>query len=68
MDENKVKRASFSIEDEYVDLMKKLAKKRRMTMTALLRLYIDQDAEELGVTPIAALQKVAALNVAAMMN
>jgi predicted DNA-binding ribbon-helix-helix protein len=68
MEENKAKRASFSIEDEYVDLMRRLAKKRRMTMTALLRLYIDQDAEELGIAPIAALPKVAALNVATMMN
>lgn len=67
MEENKAKRASFSIEDEYVELMKRLAKKRRMTMTALLRLYIDQDAEELGISPIAALPKVSALN-AAMMN
>lgn len=55
--DNKVKRASFSIEDDYVDLMKRIAKRRRMTMTALLRFYIDQDAAQLGISPVAALPK-----------
>lgn len=67
MADSKIKRASFSLEDEYVELMKKLARRRRMSMTALLRLYIDQDAMEMGISPISALPKVSALNVA-MMN
>jgi RNase P subunit RPR2 len=56
----KIKRASFSIEDEYVELMKSIAQRRRMSMTALLRLYIDQDAATLGLPPIAPLPKTVA--------
>lgn len=68
MADDKVKRASFSLEDEYVELMKRLAKRRRMSMTALLRLYIDQDAAEIGIAPISDLPKVSALTAVAMMN
>lgn len=59
--DDKVKRASFSLEPDYVEKMKELAKRRRMNLTALLRLYIDQDAVELGVQPVAALPKASAL-------
>ena len=59
--DDKVRRASFSLEPDYVEKMKELAKRRRMNLTALLRLYIDQDAVELGVQPVAALPKVSTL-------
>ena len=58
----KVKRASFSIEDEYVELMKSIAQRRRMSMTALLRQYADEDAAALGMKPIAALPPAAEQN------
>jgi hypothetical protein len=51
--EQKRKRASYSLETDYQDLFEEIAKKRRMTMTALLRIWIDREAYELGMTPLA---------------
>jgi hypothetical protein len=51
--EQKRKRASYSLETDYQDLFEEIAKKRRMTMTALLRIWIDKEAYELGMTPLA---------------
>lgn len=64
--DDKAKRASFSLEPDYVELLTALAKRRRMSKTALLRLYIDQDAADLGMAPVAVLPKASAL--ALMMN
>lgn len=47
-----VKRASFSIEDEYQDLFKRIAKATRRNMTDELRVMLDARAQTLGIEPI----------------
>lgn len=48
----KVNRVSFSLEDEYIALFKKITDITRRKMTAELRLMIDERAVELGLDPI----------------
>lgn len=45
-------RASFSLEDEYIDLLQKIAAKTRRSMTDEVRLMIDLRAAQVGLTPI----------------
>lgn len=47
-----VKRASFSLEDEYKDLLAKIAEVGRRSMTDEIRIMIDKRAEELGLKPV----------------
>ncbi len=47
-----VKRASFSLEDEYKDLLAQIADKGRRSMTDEIRIMIDKRAEELGLKPV----------------
>jgi len=47
-----VKRASFSLEDEYQETLKKIAAKTRRTMTEELRLMINFRAQSLGIAPV----------------
>jgi len=44
--------ATFSLEPDYQALMRKLARKRRMNMSAYLRHLLDHDAALLGVQPL----------------
>lgn len=52
MAEPKVKRASFSLEDEYQELFRQIAKKTRRSMTDELRLMLDARAVTLGMKPL----------------
>ena len=49
---SKIKRASYSIEEEYKDLFKAIAAKTRRSMTEELRLMIDARAVTVGLEPI----------------
>ena len=53
MAEEKVHRASFSLEPEYIALLDQIAKKQRSNKTVELRRMIDAAALALGLTPIA---------------
>lgn len=53
MAEDKVHRASFSLEPEYIELLDQIAKKQRSNKTVELRRMIDAAAMALGLTPIA---------------
>jgi len=53
MEEKKVSRASFSLEEEYRDLLQEIATMERRSMTDEMRLMIDRKAEELGLKPVA---------------
>ena len=48
-----IKRASFSIEEEYQEKFKEISKATRRSMTDELRLMIDARAMALGIEPIA---------------
>ena len=48
-----IKRASYSLEPEYDELLGRIAKRMRSNKTAELRRMIDEKAVELGLTPIA---------------
>ena len=48
------KRASYSLEDEYVELFRNIAATTRRTMTEELRLMLDARAMALGLTPVQA--------------
>lgn len=54
MAENKtpVKRASFSLEDEYQNLFRSITELTRRSMTDELRMMLDARAATLGLTPI----------------
>ena len=52
MEEKRVSRVSFSLEEEYRDLLQQIATIERRSMTDEMRLLIDRRAEELGVTPV----------------
>ena len=45
-------RASFSLEDEYVELLKEIAWRERRSMTEQLRLMIDARAVTMGLSPV----------------
>lgn len=47
-----VKRASFSLEDEYKELLFQIAELGRRSMTDEIRIMIDKRAQELGLKPI----------------
>jgi hypothetical protein len=47
-----VKRVSFSLEDEYRDLLAQIADIGRRSMTDEIRIMIDRRAEELGLKPV----------------
>lgn len=49
-----VKRASFSIENEYQDLFKRITDLTRRNMTDELRVMLDARAQTLGIEPIKA--------------
>ncbi len=53
MEEKKVSRVSFSLEEEYRDLLQQIATMERRSMTDEMRLLIDRKAEELGLKPVA---------------
>lgn len=53
MEDKKVSRVSFSLEEEYRDLLQQIATLERRSMTDEMRLLIDRRAEELGLTPVA---------------
>lgn len=48
----RVKRASFSLEPEYHDLFREIAKRTKRSMTDELRMMIDTRALDLGLTPL----------------
>lgn len=52
MEDKKVSRVSFSLEEEYRDLLQQIATLERRSMTDEMRLLIDRRAEELGLTPV----------------
>ena len=52
MEASKIKRASFSLEDEYHDLFRQIAKKTRRSMTDELRMMIDARAMAVGLDPL----------------
>lgn len=52
MADNKIPRASFSLEKEYQDLLKELAEAERRTMTEVLRMLIDFYAVQKGLDPV----------------
>jgi hypothetical protein len=47
-----IKRSSYSLEDEYVELFRTIAATTRRTMTEELRLMLDARAMALGLTPV----------------
>ena len=53
MAEDKVSRASFSLEPEYIALLDQIAKKQRSNKTVEIRHMNDAYAMALGLTPIA---------------
>lgn len=53
MEEKRVSRVSFSLEEEYRDLLQEIATMERRSMTDEMRLLIDRRAEELGLKPVA---------------
>lgn len=53
MEEKRVNRVSFSLEEEYRDLLQRIATIERRSMTDVMRLLIDRRAEELGLEPVA---------------
>lgn len=50
--QRKIKRASYSLEDEYQELFKQITKRTRRSLTDELRMMIDARAQALGLTPI----------------
>lgn len=52
-DNGKVNRASFSLEPEYQELLRKIAQTMRSNQTVELRRMIDERAAAIGLTPIA---------------
>lgn len=52
-EKSSIKRASFSIEEEYQEKFKEISKATRRSMTDELRLMIDARAMALGIEPIA---------------
>ena len=52
MSKKKVSRASYSIESEYQDVVKKIAEDRRMKQTDVIRYLIDIGATFLGYEPV----------------
>ena len=48
----KIKRASFSLEDEYQKLFEEIVNKTRRTRTEELRLMLDARAAGLGLEPV----------------
>ncbi len=52
-EKSNIKRASFSIEEEYQEKFKEISKATRRSMTDELRLMIDARAMALGIEPIA---------------
>jgi hypothetical protein len=48
----KVNRASFSLEDEYIEKMKEIITLTRRSQTEELRCMIDNTAEALGIEPV----------------
>ncbi|MDI9549780.1 MAG: hypothetical protein QM346_19475 [Chloroflexota bacterium] len=52
MENSKIKRASFSLEEEYQELFKQIAKRTRRSMTDELRIMLDARAMTLGLTPV----------------
>lgn len=52
MSERIIKRASYSLEDEYIVLFKEIAWRDRRSMTEELRALIDARARTLGLQPI----------------
>lgn len=52
MAESKIKRASFSLENEYQELFRQIAKKTRRSMTDELRMMIDARAMAVGLKPL----------------
>ena len=53
MRKTKVSRASYSLEDEYQELFRKITRKTRRNLTDELRMMIDARAISLGLEPIA---------------
>ncbi len=52
MDSQKIKRASFSLENEYQELFRQIATKTRRSMTDELRMMIDARAMAVGLKPL----------------
>ncbi len=50
-----VKRASFSLEDEYQEKLRQIAELNRRSLTQELRVMIDRRAMELGLEPVRSL-------------
>lgn len=48
----RIKRASYSLEDEYQELFREITKRTRRSMTDELRMMIDARAMALGLAPI----------------
>jgi predicted DNA-binding ribbon-helix-helix protein len=57
MMEDKTKRVSFSLEPEYYELLRQIAKAMHTNMTDHLRRTIDEQAVQLGLTPISPILK-----------
>ncbi len=52
MEEKKMLRVSFRLEEEYKKLLAELAKMGRRGMTDELRIALDERAERMGLTPV----------------
>ncbi len=52
MEDTKIKRASFSLEQEYHDLFREIARRTRRSMTDELRMMIDARAMAIGLEPL----------------
>lgn len=52
MSQKIVKRASFSLEEEYQELFRDISAKTRRSMTDELRMMIDARAQALGLKPV----------------
>lgn len=50
--QKKIKRASYSLEEEYQELFREITKRTRRSLTDELRMMIDARAKVLGLTPI----------------
>lgn len=67
--EKKVNRVSFSLENEYQDLLSQIASSGRRSMTDELRIMIDRRATELGLNPVVPFDpKFSALTQAMVIN
>lgn len=49
---DRTKRASYSLEDEYVELLREIAWRGRRSMTDELRMLIDARAMAMGMEPV----------------